>query len=93
MSESAKPAAASGDARKRLEEAKRNLDQLKAEEEARKRRIALRKEREEFLRRQRKKSAMWWIKPLMWSVIIFAGLIVVAWYWPQVHSFINKLGA
>lgn len=93
MSETAKPAAASSDARNKLEEAKRNLDQLKAEEQARKRRIALRKEREEFLRRQRKKSSMWWIKPLLWSAVIFGGLIAVAWYWPTVQRFINKLGA
>lgn len=81
----------SDDVRRKLEHAKRNLEQLKSEEEARKRRIALRKEREEHLRRQRKKAALWWLKPLLWASVIFAGLIVIAWYWPQVHRLISSM--
>lgn len=81
----------SDDVRRKLEDAKRNLEQLKSEEEARKRRIALRKEREAYLKRQRKKASLWWVRPLLWATVIFGGFIVIAWFWPVLHKFVNSL--
>ena len=88
MSELATAPSVSDEAKRRLEQAKRNLDRIKGEEEARKRGVAMRKDREGIAPRRRRRGAAWWIKPLLGFSIICAALIWVAWNWPTVQKFL-----
>ena len=88
MSELARAPSDSDEAKRRLEQAKRNLDQIKGEEEARKRRIAIRKNGEGIAPGRRRQGSAWWIKPLLGFLIICAALMWVAWNWPAVQKFL-----
>ncbi|MDP6573850.1 MAG: hypothetical protein QGI06_10115 [Rhodospirillales bacterium] len=82
-------APSSVDAKRKLEEAKRHLEQLKGEEEARMRRVALRKGRREFQHKKLKGQSTWWLKPFLSTVSIVGVLILIAWYWPLVQKFLQ----
>lgn len=86
MSELARAPSVSDEAKRRLEQARRNLYQIKGEEEARKHAIAMRKDRQEL--KLRRRGPAWWIKPMLGFSIICAALIWAAWNWPAVQKFL-----
>ena len=88
MSEIATTPSVSDEAKRKLAQARRNLDRIKGEEEARKRRVAMRTNRQEFAPHRRQPGSAWWIKPLLGFAIICAALIWVAWNWPAVQKFL-----
>ena len=79
----------SEDVRRKLEQAQRNLEQLKGEEEARQRPIARRKGRQESRRIKPQSRSIWWLKPLLSTTAIVGLLILVAWYWPLIQKFLQ----
>ncbi len=87
MSGLTKASSVSDESKRKLAQARKNLDQIKGEEEARKRRVAMRKDRQESTRRQ--KSSAWWIKHLLGFTIICAALIGIAWLWPAFQNFLT----
>ena len=89
MGRAASMAPGSEDVRRKLEQAQRHLEQLKGEEVARKRRIDLRKGRQEFQRKKPESQSTWWLKPLLSAAALVGGLALVAWYWPLVQKFLQ----
>ena len=89
MGRAASMASGPGDLRKKLDQAQRHLEQIKGEEEARNRRIALRKGRQEFQRKKPESQSTWWLKPLLSAAALVGGLALVAWYWPLVQKFLQ----
>ena len=88
MSELARAPSVSDEAKRKLEQARRNLEQIKSEEEARKRRVAMRTDRGGVAPRRRQQGSAWWIKPLLGFTIICAALIWVAWNWSAMQKFL-----
>ena len=79
----------SEDVRRKLEQAQRNLEQLKYEEENRQRRIARRKGRQESRRIKPQSRSNWWLKPFLSGITIVGLLILIAWFWPLVQKFLQ----
>ena len=79
----------SDDVKSKLERAQRHLEQLKGEEEARKRRIDLRKGRQEFQHKKPEGQPNWWLTPFFSAVTIIGGLVLIAWYWPLIQKFLK----
>jgi hypothetical protein len=86
MSELARAPSISDEARQKLDQARNNLDRIKAEEDSRKRRIQMRKDAEKSSRGQQ--GSAWWIKPLVVFTVICVTLIWIAWNWPTVQKFL-----
>ena len=63
MRELARPPSISDEASQKRDQARNNLDRIKAEEDARKRRIQMRKDAGKSSRREQ--GSAWWIKPLL----------------------------
>lgn len=91
MSELARTPSISDEARQKRDQARNNLDRIKAEEDARKRRIQMRKDAGKSSRREQ--GSAWWIKPLLVFTVICVALIWIAWNWPAVQNSSPEMGS
>lgn len=79
----------SDDVKSKLERAQKHLEQLKGEEEARKRRVALRESRQDVQFKKPAGQPNWWLKPFFSAVLIVGGLVLIGWYWPLIQKFLQ----